>query len=140
MRMAFSPSAQLLGPPATPRAWAAPPRPPRPGAAGRRPPPPPPAARRVCFVVWRVYYGAVIKLAGQASVDPSDFVRSAAAHCLLSRRPLQFAPCTNGGYERGDSCRCRSLSLLLASQRPRGGLLKPLGVTCAVSLDTIAWP
>ena len=35
------------------------------------------------FVVSSIQHGAVIKLAGQASVDPSDVVRSAAAHCLL---------------------------------------------------------
>ena len=41
-------------------------------------------------------------------------------------------------YDTPSSCRCRSLSLLLAAERARRGLLKPLGVTRAVSLDTIA--
>ena len=57
-------------------------------------------------------------------------------------RPSSWAYRGTGGYRcrhgTPSSCRCRSLSLLLAAERAHRGLLKPLGVTRAVSLDTIA--
>ena len=65
----------------------------------------------------------------------------------IGRRAVRPSPWTcwgTGGHRchhgTPSSCWCRSLSLLLAAERARGGLLKPLGVTCAVSFDTIACP
>jgi hypothetical protein len=55
-------------------------------------------------------------------------------------RPSSWTYRGTGGYRcrhgTPSSCRCRSLSLLLAVERARRELLKPLGVTCAVSLGS----